>query len=352
MMKTLFAGLLFCLSLLGAAGPALSQAARDAGNDPFLGLQREGWAVVQDGVLRREAEPGEVETFVYGVEGFTWKLQDLRAQLRKLRAELEAKPTPELRRVIASHRKAIASTRKMIERARLAGTGAKWDIWEGGCNLGFASDADASHKINVRGVWAVAGADFKAFSDTCSDGEVYAYAFAKTTVNGAPTTAQVTDGPRTGSNVSASADTSRNGGPPCESWAYSYVTTNSLSPSSYSKSTLSETCPAATTPTTLQVSLTPDGAQSNTIWEEQCETTTWTVNISGGTPPYTANFYRDGLFQRTGTSYSEQFCFDQAREENFEEFQDVAIQVYVTDSGGQSKSASGGISIWYRWWIY
>lgn len=352
MMKTLFAGLLLCLSLLGAAGPALSQADRDAGNEPLLRLQREGWALVQDGVLRREVEAGEVETFVYGVEGFTWKLQDLRAQLRKLRAELEANPTPDLRRAIASHRKAIASTRKMIERARLAGTGAKWEIWDGGCNLGMGNDAEASHKVNVRGTWAVAGADFKAFSDTCYDGEVYAYAFAKTTVNGAPTTAQVTDGPRTGSNVSASADASRNGGPPCESWAYSYVTTNSLSPASYSKSTLSETCPAPSTPSTLQVSLNPNGVVYNTIWEEQCETVTWTVDISGGTPPYTANIYRDGVFQRTGTSYSEQFCFDQALEENFEEFQDVTIQVYVTDSGGQSKSVSGGASNYYRWWIY
>ena len=352
MMKTLFTGLLLCLCSLGAAVPSLAQADRDTGDDPILKLQREGWTIVQEGVLQRQSKPGEVETFVYGVEGFTWKLQDLRAQLRKLRAELAANPTPELRRVIASHRKAIASTRKMIERARLAGTGAKWDIWQGGCNLAFAYDADASHKVNARGAWAVASADFQAFSETCHDGEVYAYAFAKTTVNGAPTTAQVTDGPRTGSNVNASADASRNGGGPCESYAYSYVTSSSLSPSSYSKSTLSETCPAASTPSTLQVSITPDEYLTNTIWEEQCEASTWTLSISGGTPPYTVNVYRNGVFQRTGPSYSEQFCFDQAREENFEEFQDVTIRFDVTDSGGQSRSVSGGISIWYRWWIY
>jgi hypothetical protein len=336
MIKTLFAGLLLCLCALGAAGPSRAQADRDAGNDPLLRLQREGWGIVQDGVLRRQPQPDEVETFVYGVEGFTWKLRDLQA----------------LRRAIASHRKAIASTRKMIERARAAEVGAKWDIWSGGCNLNFAYDAEAAHKVNLRGVWSVAGSDFNASESCPYGGEVYAYAFAKTTVNGAPTTATVTDGPRSGPNVSASADASRNGGAPCESYAYSSVTSNSLSPSSYSKSKLSETCPAASTPATLQVSLTSDHAESITIWEEQCETVTWTVNISGGTPPYTASIYRDGVFQRTGTSYSEQFCFDQAREENFEEFQDVAIQVYVTDSGGQSKSASGGIGILYRWWIY
>jgi hypothetical protein len=110
MMKTLLPGLLLCLCVLGAAGPTLAQAGRDAGDDPIQKLQKEGWTIVQDGVLQREVKPGEVETFVYGVEGFTWKLQDLQAQLRKLRAELAANPTPELRRVVASHRKAIAST--------------------------------------------------------------------------------------------------------------------------------------------------------------------------------------------------------------------------------------------------
>ena len=65
--------------------------------------------------------------------------------------------------------------------------------------------------------------------------------------HGAPTTATVTDGPRSGAIVSASADANRNGGAPCESYAYASVTSNSLSPSSYSKSKLSETCPPAST---------------------------------------------------------------------------------------------------------
>ena len=337
---SLLTGVLLCLSL---SGPALAQ----GDSDPVAIMEREGWDVVRKGVLQRQSNPGEIETFVFGVEGFTWKLRDLRAQLRKLQGELEAHPTPELRLAIASHRKVIASTRKMIERARLAGTDAKWAIWDGGCNLSFGYDAEASHKVNVRGAWSVASADFNV-SDSClHGGEVYAYAFAKTTVNGAPTTATVTDGPRSGPNVSASAEASRNGGTPCESYAYASVTSNTLSPSSYSKSKSSETCPLASTPATLQVSVS-NYEEQLTIWEGECETVTWTVNISGGTPLYVPSIYRNGVFQRTGTSYSEQFC----AEIGVSEDEEVVIQVYVTDSGGQSKSASGGIGIDYRWWLY
>jgi hypothetical protein len=317
---------------------------------------------VQEGVLQRQPEPGAVETFVFGAEGFAWKLRDLRSQLQGLRREYEANPTPELRRAIASHRKLIASTQERIERARIAGAGAKlWTIWDGGCNLNYTLSAEASHKINVQGTWASANAGFNAAA-TCADygpgsGEVYAYAFAKTTVNGAPTTATVTDGPRAGTDVSASADAHRNGGSACESYAYSEVTSDHLELTSYTKSKTSTTCPAASSPAPLQVSVTSsnDGNGAVTIWEERCVTITWKVNISGGTPFYTANIYRNGVFQRTGTSYSEQLCFDQDYEEHFweyGEYQSVTISAQVTDSGGQSKSAGNTQDQHYRWLIY
>jgi hypothetical protein len=89
------------------------------------------------------------------------------------------------------------------------------------------------------------------------------------------------------------------------------------------------------------------------VREERCETVTWTVNIAGGTPFYTANIYRNGVFQRTGTSYSEQFCFDQAHEENYVEYVDVDVHAQVTDSGGQSRTVySPTVTLHYLWWIY
>lgn len=347
-------GLLLCLSLLSSAIPGLAQ------TDPLARLEREGWTLVQEGVLQRQPEPGAVETVVFGAEGFAWKLRDLRSQLRVLRREHEANPTPELRRAIASHRKLIASTGERIERARATGAGAKWTIFDGGCNLNYTLDAEASHKVNLQGTWASAGADFNA-SASCGEflvgdgtGEVYAYAFAKTTVNGAPTTATVTDGPRTGASVSASAEAHRNGGPTCESYAYSEVTSDHLEGSSYTKSKTSTTCPAASSPLTLQVSVTSnyDGQEEVVIWEEKCVTVTWKVNVSGGTPFYTANIYRNGVFQRTGTSYSEQFCFDWEYEQNYQPYAEVTISAQVTDSGSQSKSAGNTQTLHYRWLIY
>ena len=249
----------------------------------------------------------------------------------------------------------IASTRERIESARAAGADAKSTIytWDGGCNLSYALDAEASHKVNVQGTWASAGADFHTAS--CgSGGEVYAYAFAKTTVSGAPSTATVTDGPRSGMSVSASADAHRNGGPSCESYAYSSVTSNNPGAASYSKSKTSTTCPAASSPATLQVSVTSsnDNGGDIVVWEERCRPVTWTVNVSGGTPFHTVNIYRNGVFQRTGTSYSEWFCFDDEYEENYVEYVNITISAQVTDSGSQSKSASNTQTLNYRWLIY
>jgi hypothetical protein len=358
MIKKLFAALVFCFCVLGAADATLAQADRDIGKDPLLRLQKEGWVIVQDGVLRREAGPGEVETFVYGVEGFTWRLQDLRAQLRKMRAELAVRPTPELRRAIASHRKMIASTQERIERARVAEAGGKhFTIWDGGCNLNFGLDALAAHKVNVSGAWATASADFNVLGhcEYDNEGQVYAYATAQTTVNGAPSSMIVADGPRTGTQVNASAEAHRNGGAPCESYSYSEVISNTLSPSSYSKTKTNTSCPAASTPATLQVSISSDYDSYGevVIREERCVTVTWTVNIAGGTPFYTANIYRNGVLQRTGTSYSEQFCFDQAHEENYVEYVDIDVYAQVTDSGGQSRTVySPTVTLHYLWWIY
>lgn len=350
--------LLVALLLSLLVPPCHAQPGRDSGGERLARMESEGWKVVQEGVLLRQSRPGEVETFVYGAEGFAWRLRDLRAQLRKMRAELAAHPTPELRRAIASHRKMIASTLERIERARVIEAGGKYfTIWDGGCNLNFGLDAAAARKVNVSGAWATAGADFNVlgYCEYGNEGQVYAYASAQTTVNGAPTSMIVADGPRTGTQVNASAEAHRNGGAPCESYSYSEVISNTLSPSSYSKTQTNTSCPAASTPATLQVSISSDhdGQGEVVIWEERCVTVTWTVNITGGTPFYTSNIYRNGVFQRTGTSYSEQFCFDQAHEENFVEYVDIDVYAVVTDSGGQSRTVySPTVPLEYRWLIY
>jgi hypothetical protein len=241
MTKRLLVGLLFCVSFWTSVLPGSAQIDRDS--DPIVKLGKAGWKIVEGGVLQRQTKPNETETFVFGVQGFTWKLQELNRQMAVLQKEFKANSTPELWSAIASHRHEIASTRKAIQRARAAEARGEAILPKTDCTITYAYEADASFKPDREGTWAEASADFNVASGCGFSGEVYAYAFAKTTVGGAPTTATVTDGPRTGSNVNASADANRNGGPPCESYAFSSVTSNSLNPSSYSVSKSNGICP-------------------------------------------------------------------------------------------------------------
>jgi len=353
MRRSSIATLLLCLSLFATGSPGLAQADREAGDDPLARMERAGWKIEQDGVLRRELRPGKVETFVFGVEGFTWKLRDLRSQLRILRREFAANPTPELRRAIGSHRKVIASTLRMIERARTAEARGQAKSPVMVCieppTINFAYDAAAGAKTQSRGTWANASADFGVYSPCGSlsevpddpeiSGEVYAYAFAKTTVNGAETTATVTDGPRSGYNVSASADAGRNGGSPCESFAYASVTSSDLNPSSYSQSTSNESCPASPEPASaLQATVYSDQPSTISQGSQACTTITWTVAISGGTAAYNTRLYLNDTFVGHGTTYSRSVCGAP---------QDVTLRAEVVDSGGQSGSASHTTTVEY-----
>ena len=344
--RPLLVSLLLCVSLSATSVPVLAQTS----DDPVAKMERAGWRIAQEGVLRRELRPGKVETFVFGVEGFTWKLRDLRRQLQVLRREFRAHPTPELRRAIASHRKVIASTLEMIERVRIAEAlgeakdpPVSCDPEENPPVYTIAYDADAAAKTRQQGTWANASADFNIYAPCMESGgpygEVYAYAFAQTTVNGASTTQTVTDGPRSGDNVNASADASRNGGASCESFAYASVTSSYLSPSSYSEEITNQSCPAPS-PAASQLQATVTSNQPSTIGQgfQGCTSFTWTVNISGGTSPYRSKLYLNDRFVGPGTTYTQTVCGAPRQ---------VTLRAEVADSGGQSGSPSHTTTIEY-----
>ncbi|HEX6898865.1 MAG TPA: hypothetical protein VF789_04095 [Thermoanaerobaculia bacterium] len=303
MSKKLFVALTLCLSLLGSTSPILAQDEQKADQDVLTQLQRQGWKIVKDGVLQRELAPGEVESFVFGVPGFVWKIQDLQKQLRKLRVEFRVNPTPELRKAIANHRKAIANSQRALALAQAAEeSGKEIDLSKVSCAINFSYDATATKNPSVAGVLANASATFNA---NCGfTGQVYAYAFAKTWVNGAETTDTRTDGPRSGANVSATASTSLNGGSPCESYAYGEMVSSGLNPSSWSKSATNTQCNPP-----LNVTVTSN-APSTTIdlYNSDCVTVTWTTNISGGTSPYTSTMFLNSASQGTRTTYSGTYC--------------------------------------------
>src|SRR5688572_23397130 len=163
MTKKLFLFLALCLTLLGASSPTLAQTDQKPGEDTLAQLQREGWKIVSDGLLQRELVPGEIESFAFGVPGFTWKVKDLQRQLQKLQVELRANPTPELRKAIANHRKAIANAKRALELARAAeALGAAADLSKVSCAINFSYDAAGGPKTDVQGVTTNASATFSA----------------------------------------------------------------------------------------------------------------------------------------------------------------------------------------------
>lgn len=299
--KCFLAALMLCLSLFG--NPRFTMAREDVkalDNDVLTQMLNEGWHIVKNGVLQRELRAGEVESFVFGPEGFTWKLKDLQRQLQKLQNEFRTQPTPELRKAIAGYRQEIANTRKMIELARAAEALGDTSIDKVSCSISFSYAASASYGTSVQGTWGNASATF---SGNCGfTGTAYATAYAKVTVNGAPTTKTVTDGPRSGANVSVSAFASLNGGPTCESSAYASMTSSSLNPSSYSMSASSSSCPSVGTPPSPTIN--GPGYAGVSV----CTTFTWTSSVSGGTAPFTYQWTWNGAAVGTGSSYSQTIC--------------------------------------------
>jgi hypothetical protein len=335
MMKRVFAGLLLCLSVLVSAQAGLAQD-KARSNDPIAQLLRDGWRIVQDGVLQRDRGAHQIETYVFGAPGFIWKLQDLQNQLRNLRAAFQANPTPELRKTILSHRQEIANTQKLIALAEAAELNGDVPPPPGkvSCSINFGYSATAAAQTTPQGVTATASANF---TGTCGfTGEVYAYSYSTAQVSGAPTTQTITDGPRSGANVTASSHTSQNGGPSCTSYAYASMTSSSLSPSSYTISATNSSCPAPPSNPTPTIT----GGSTYIYVSSGCTTTTWGSTVTNGTSPYTYSWTWNGAVVSTGTTYSRSVCAGGVYSDTTN-----ALVLTVTDSHSLPGSASQTVEV-------
>ena len=332
--KQLIACLLLFASIIGTAHLSVAQETKARSNDPISQLLRQGWKIVQDGVLQRDRGAGQVETFVFGAAGFTWKLQDLQNQLHNLRLAYQVTPTPELRKTILSHRQEIANTQQLIALAQTAeAIGALPVDDKVSCSLSFTYNASAAALTSSQGVTASASASF---TGSCGfTGEVYAYSYSTATVAGAPTTQTLTDGPRSGANVSASSFTSQTGGPSCTSYAYASMTSSNLSPSSYTISATNSSCPAVAT------SPVPAISGTNYIYVSSgCVSTTWTSSVSGGTSPYTYSWTWNGAVVGTGSSYTRSTCAGAAYS-----YTTNTLALKVTDSASRIGNASKSVDV-------
>lgn len=326
--KQLIACLLVFVSMIGSAHLSAAQETKARSNDPISQLLRQGWKIVQDGVLQRDRGAGQVETFVFGAAGFTWKLQDLQSQLHNLRLAYQVNPTPELRKTILSHRQEIANTQKLIALAQVAEAAGESPIDDKvSCSLSFTYNASAAALTSSQGVTASASATF---TGSCGfTGEVYAYSYSTAVVNGGSTTSTLTDGPRSGANVTASSFTSQTGVPTCTSYAYASMTSSNLSPSSYTISATNNSCPAVVT--------IPKPTINGTTYIDafSCVTTTWTSSVAGGTTPYTYSWTWNGAAVGTASSYSRTTCPGL----NYSDTSNT-LGLTVTDSGSRTGNTS------------
>jgi hypothetical protein len=333
-MKKLFlASLMLCLSILGTTHLSLAQDTKARSNDPIAQMLRQGWKIVQDGVLQRDRGAHQVETFVFGTPGFVWKLQDLQNQLRNLRLAYLATPTPELRKTILNHRQEIASTQRMITLAQAAEAKGETPAEKISCSINFGYSASASALTSSRGVTGTASANFS--SNCAFSGEVYAYSYSTAAVNGAATTQTLTDGPRSGANVTATAFTSQTGVPTCQSYAYASMTSSNLSPSSYTISATNNLCPITTTPPTPTIN-----GPSYASAVDTCSTYTWTSSVTGGTAPLTYQWTWNGAAVATGSSYSRSVCPGLNYNNTFN-----TLGLSVTDSASPARTGSASKSV-------
>jgi hypothetical protein len=331
--KQLVASLLLFLSMIGTAHLSVAQETKARSSDPITQLLRQGWKIVQDGVLQRDRGAGQVETFVFGAAGFTWKLQDLQNQLHNLRLAYQVDPTPELRKTILSHRQEIANTQKLIALAQAAeAIGVPPVDDKVSCSLSFTYNASAAALTSSQGVTGSASASF---TGSCGfTGEVYAYSYSTAVVSGGSTTQTLTDGPRSGANVTASAFTSQTGGPSCTSYAYASMTSSNLSPSSYTISATNTSCPAVSNPV-------PAISGTNYIYVASgCVSTTWTSSVSGGSSPFTYQWTWNGAVVGTGSSYTRSTCAG-----SIYSYTTNTLGLTATDSSSHTGSTSKSVDV-------
>ncbi|HYG61461.1 MAG TPA: PKD domain-containing protein [Thermoanaerobaculia bacterium] len=294
--------------------------------DPLLKMMEEGWKPVAPGVLQRSFEDNKVETFAVGPEGIKWTIKQLRARMAFLQKENQAYPSAETRQAIASYRKQIAKFQKELRSAKSESLESA--IEKTGCSVSYSSYANAAPLTSTAGVTSNSSANF---TNTCGySATVYAEAYARATKNGVTDTFTQTDGPRSGANVSASATATIQGDSNCLSTSTSYATYSSIT---LSFSASNSVCPVENPAVTI----------SGTTWESfssyGCRSKTWTTAVSGGTAPYTYQWYLDGTPVGTGSSYSRSVCsYDDPG---------YTLSVTVTDSGSRTGSDTHSVSVSY-----
>lgn len=333
-----FLFLILCLALSGGPRAGFAQSS----DDILIPLLNEGWTKASPGVLQRDLGRGKVETLGFGAEGLRFRLEGMQKQLAFLKERLRANPNWQLREAVRAYRAEIASLSKGLETAKAADEIDSRTKAAGiDCTIRYGAHVDARSLTTSQGVASSADAYFN--SNCGQTGEVMTHTHAEArTSNGTLYTATHTDpltGVRSGSNVSAASGVTLNGVTNCYSYAYSSMTSYDLG-IVYDQSMSNNVCP----PPVINLYVSSNYGPSADVWGYDCAYVTWTASASGGTSPYSYQWYNGSTYLGSGSSYTQAFCGT-----NWEYSETFTVTARATDAASQIKSVDNSVTIYYHY---
>ncbi len=332
--RSMFIGFALLVTTLGLPSLALADPGSSKVHKPdHQTLIREGWKPVGHGVWQRTSD-GKVETLGFGREGAAWRLADLERRFEFLQTVYDTHPSAELAEALEQHELEIERSEQELASFQPADSIGGGDSTNN-CNIAYGANVDAYALTSSQGAGATASAYFH--NDCGFWGDSYAYAYAQATLGTTTTTYDQRD-PRSGTWVDSYATASVEGTHNCYSEAYGSASSAALNVS-YSTSDYNAACPPIVTPLTVSVS----GPANVYVANYNCTDATWTAAASGGTPGYSFNWYIDGYYVGSGSSYTTSYCGS-----NYAYVDTENVQVNASDSGGQSASASMVTYVRYR----
>ena len=298
-MKKLCTAILCLAGILGVQQPSAAGSQKQTWKDIKAELRADGWNQVSEKVFERQVTETRVERLAYGREGLVITISEMKSRLKSLEEEYQRHPSEDLAKVIANLAARIEAAREQL-RAPADGIASMTEASVTGCNRCYSGTADAYPLTSSQGVGAVADAKFT--SDCGNSGNTYAYAYARATLNGTTTTKTQED-PRSGSNATSHAAAAVNGSVDCFSEAYASTQSSALG-ISYSTTDTNYSCPATATPLSASIS----GTDYEYFAGTGCRSRTWTASVSGGSTPYTYQWYYNNTAVGTGSTYTRSVC--------------------------------------------
>lgn len=321
-------------------------------------LIERGWKHVVPEVFQRPVEGNSsYETLAFGADGLLWLYQELEAQLQVLESRRNGELNPDLEGVIEGHVDLMDQTARLILEERQKGgppknLGTSWDLEALLSKLGAASGKaavacdtslhrDANAYASATGPQASSNASF---SETCS--AFYADPFCNTYAEGWTGTTftfkgQTADPPGGYNSASCTASAGVSATSSCYSFGETQV---SLQDSAFG---LVAHYIVKTNFTCRPPAVSITGPSSVWVPAYSCTTKTWTSSVSGGTPPYVSYQWKyNGIVVGSGTSYSRTYCNNIPT--SYNRLYSDTVALTVTDSAGDTGSASKGVSVTYE----